>query len=116
MKLNRYKTLAEAKRRLRARGFTNRFELKAKNRMYCLDNGREYTPDEMRIIEHHRFESRGNSSKQSVIFAVICHDNTRATIVSADGPYADIALSLFMDKVKILERVTTRTLYTSIIQ
>ncbi len=104
MRFNRYEKLLDAQKDLKKRGFTNSFKLTKGKKMQCIENEKTYTQDEMRIVEYHRFEGKSNPSDLSVIFAVTCKDGTRGTVVSSYGPYADLQLSLFMDKVKIVEQ------------
>ena len=104
MRFNRYENLVDAEKDLKKRGFSSSFQLTDKKKMQCLENGKIYTQEDMRIVEYHRFEGESNPSDLAVIFAVTCRDKTRGTVVSSYGPYADLQLSLFMDKVKIVEQ------------
>ena len=97
------RTLSGVLNKLLDKGFTHGFKLK-KNKLKCLESGKLYSPDELRIIEYHRFEGESNPADMSVVFAVECSDGDKGVIVSAYGTYADKELIAFMDKVKIQER------------
>ncbi|GJM32230.1 MAG: hypothetical protein DHS20C18_12310 [Saprospiraceae bacterium] len=71
--------------------------------MKSIETDKTYQAEEMRIVEYHRFEGNSNPSDLSVIYAIYCKDGNKGTIVSTYGPYADMKLSVFMDKVKIID-------------
>lgn len=100
MRQNQYSTLVDAMRGLKERGYTHEFKLR-EDEMECLETGEKYQPDDMKIVEYHRFEGMSNPADMSAIFAVECEDETQGLVVSSYGPYADIELINFLDKVKI---------------
>ena len=105
MKLNRYTTVVHAVEALKKRGFTGEFKLDAEsNRMRNLKSGKHYQPEDMKIVEYHRFEGVSNPSDMSIVFAIESNDGNKGIIVSSYGMYADMELIEFMDKVKIKER------------
>ncbi len=105
MKFTNYRTLTEALTQLRRKGFTEGFKLEDK-KLKCLESGKSYTPDDLRIVEYHRFEGESNPSDMSVVFAVKCKDGAQGTIISSYGTYANMPLITFMDKVKIHDRAS----------
>ena len=105
MKLNRYTTVVHAVEALKKRGFTGEFILDAENhRMRNLKSGKNYRPEDMKIVEYHRFEGASNPSDMSIVFAIESDDGNKGIVVSSYGMYADMKLVEFMDKVKIKER------------
>lgn len=102
MKINKYGTLIKALNALKKRGFKASFKFQ-ENGMKCLKTNKIYQPNEMVIVEYHRFEGETNPSDMSILFAVECKDKTKGTIISSYGTYADMKLVKFMDKVKIKE-------------
>ncbi len=107
MKLNRYTTVAHAVEALKRRGFRSEYKLTPNGMMRNVDNGNKYSPDEMEIIEYHRFEGMSNPGDMSIVFAIEANDGEKGTVISSYGAYADIKLIEFMDQVKIKERQTT---------
>ncbi len=95
--------MTEALTQLQRKGFTDGFKLENK-KLKCLESGNTYTPDDLNIVEYHRFEGESNPSDMSVVFAVKCKDGTKGTIISSYGTYANMPLITFMDKVKIHDR------------
>lgn len=103
--LNRYTTVAHAVEALKKRGFTEEFKLGPEpGKMNNLKSGKSYRPDEMKIIEYHRFEGMSNPSDMSIVFAIELNDGSKGIIISSYGMYADMNLVEFLDKVKIKER------------
>lgn len=106
MKLNRYTSVVHATKGLRQRGFKDEFKLKEGNTMKNLTTGSFYSPEDMKIVEYHRFEGMSNPSDMSIVFAVEGKDGRKGTIISSYGTYANMKLVEFMDKVKIKEGAT----------
>ena len=103
MKFNQYETLIQAKRQLKSKGFKKDFNI-AGNTMVCKQTEKKYSPNEMRIIEFHRFDEINNPADMSILFAVVCNDGEKGLITSSYGPQIDIKLSSFLDKVKIIPK------------
>lgn len=96
--------MIDAIQALKRKNFNHNFRLTEKNEMQCLENGRVYTTEDMRIVQFFRFEGKSNPSDISIVFAVVCHDETKGIITSSYGPYADMKLLSFLDEVKIVQR------------
>jgi hypothetical protein len=103
MNFTKYRTLVEALDQLSRKGFTHSFKL-IEGKLANLETGKSYRPEDLRIVEYHRFEGDSNPADMSVVFAVKCCDGRKGTIVSSYGTYADMPLITFLDKVKILDR------------
>ena len=99
-----YNSMLDAIQDLKRKNFKHNFKLNEANEMECLENGKTYSTDQMRILRFFRFEGQSNPSDMSIVFAVICDDGLKGIITSSYGPYADLKLLSFMDKVKIMER------------
>ncbi len=106
MQINQYATVIEAVQGLRTRGFEDEFKFE-NGKMKNLQNGKLYRPDDLQIVEYHRYEGTSNPSDMSIIFAVEGVDGCKGMVISSYGTYADLSLVEFMDKVKIKERTTS---------
>jgi len=104
MKFNQYGTLVEAERALRDKGYKENFTLEKEQELRCTTSNKIYGPEDMHILEYHRFEGDSNPGDMSILFAVICKDGTKGLVVSSYGAKVDLNLLSFMDKVKILGR------------
>jgi hypothetical protein len=100
--INRYPSMIAAVQDLQSRGYNCDFQMSG-NILKCLTTNKLYQAQDITIVEYHRFEGITNPEDMSIIFVVECTDNTKGTVVSAYGTYADIKLLDFMDKVKIKE-------------
>jgi hypothetical protein len=58
----------------------------------------------MEIVEYHRFEGVSTPDDMAIVFAVECRDGKKGLVISSYGPYAELDIVNFMDKVKIKER------------
>jgi hypothetical protein len=101
MVLNMYNTLVEAVTKLETRGYTSRFQLKA-GRLVNVDNKQGYYPQELQIVEYHRFEGINNPADNAIIFAVETPDKRdQGTVTMNYSSDGNMDLYSFMDKVKI---------------
>lgn len=101
--MKHYRTLSEATSQLYKRGYTNDFK-KSGDQLTCIGTGKNYSPQDLKIVEYHRFEGATNPSDMSIVFAVECYDGTKGSIVSSYGAYAKDGLLEFMNQVKIADR------------
>lgn len=86
-----YATLAEAIEDLERRGFDATFEV-VDGRLRSSRNGRMLPPEDINIVEHHRFEGPSNPDDMSVVYALESTAGDRGLIVDAYGTYADPAI------------------------
>ena len=100
MKQYQYSTMLDAVKGLKERGYVHEFKVRDDG-MECLETGGKYQPDDMKIVEYHRFEGMSNPSDMSAVFAIECKDGLRGLVVSSYGIYGDIKLIDFLDKVKV---------------
>lgn len=100
MEFNQYDHLVEATNDLTRKGYKASFKFTDEGEMQCLKNKKTYTPQEMKIIESHRFEGMTNPADMSIVFAVECEDGTKGMIVSGYGTYANAGFEKFMTDVE----------------
>lgn len=63
-------------------------------------SGESFRPDELAIVEHHRFEGASNPDDESVVYAIVSDNGVRGIVVDAFGLYADPALANLLQKIK----------------
>ena len=97
-----YTSVAEAIRDLEQRGFTANFELLGKT-FRAVESGRTFNPDDLTIVEHHRFEGSSDPEEMAVVYAIEARDGTHGILVDAYGVYANPDLSAFLKDVPIHE-------------
>ena len=89
---------------LRKRGFAANFEFLDKT-FKAVNTGKTFRPDELVIVEHHRFEGVSDPDDMSVLYVIEANDGTRGTIADAFGPQADPELGAFLKTVKMHEGI-----------
>jgi hypothetical protein len=89
-------------RDLEERGFTANFELIGTT-FRAVDSGKTFNPDDLTIVEHHRFEGSSDPEEMAVVYAIEAQDGTCGVLVDAYGVYADSELSAFLKDVRIRE-------------
>ena len=99
-----YKTMIDAMQDLKRRGFTANFEF-LNNSFRTIDDGKSFSPDQLTIVEHYRFEGVSDPDDLSVLYAVEATDGTRGTVADAFGPYANPDLGAFLKTVKMREDI-----------
>jgi len=80
-------TMTEAIRDLQSRGFTANFAF-LNRRFRDVDSGRTFSPDELAIVEHHRYEGVSDPDDMSIVYAIESRDGAKGTVTDAFGTYA----------------------------
>lgn len=102
MKVKAYRTMTEAVQDLKQRGFTSNFEL-LQGRFRVVDGEKTFQPQDLTIVEHHRFEGVSDPDDLSILYAIEARDGTRGLIADAYGPYANADLGTFLKNVRMHE-------------
>ncbi len=105
MKMNQheenYETLSEAMNGLKEKGFTYEFDFKDSH-LYNHDNSEEFSADQLKVVEIHRFEGMSNPDDSTILYAISCDDGSKGLLVDAYGMYADPEKTAFMSEVEII--------------
>ena len=98
--INSTSPIIECLNNLRKKGFTNEFQIKPEG-LYALDSFHQlYTPDDVKILEHFRFEGDSNPEDMAVIYAIQTTDGVKGTLMDSFGTYGNTELAAFISKVK----------------
>ncbi len=100
MQLNRFDSLTDAIHRLASQGYTKEYNFRT-GLLRHEPTGKSYRPDEIEIVEIHRFNGRSNPSDLTVLFVIQCKDDNKGIVMAADGLYAQLDLLLFMDQAQV---------------
>ncbi len=92
-------TMTEAIRELESRGFTSNFAF-LNRRFRDVDSGRTFSPEELAIVEHHRFEGASDPDDMSIVYAIESRDGAKGTVTDAFGTYANPDLGAFLYDVR----------------
>lgn len=93
----------DAIRILHQRGFTADFEPRD-DILRDITSGRQFRPEELTIVEHHRFEGASNPDDMSVIYAVESDDGVKGLLMDAFGVYADPRVAALLEKIKLRDK------------
>lgn len=108
MNFKKYPSLARAAEGLQKQGFTGQFILEGELLRHR-DTGQLYEPDEMVIVEYHRFLPKGpDRDRVSIIFALETLDGRCGLLVETYHAFGKVRLLEFMDRVKIKSRQSSR--------
>jgi len=102
MQVNQFDTLVEALTNLRGRGFTHSFEF-TENGGRIIESDEKIKPDEVTIVEHHRFEGDSSAGDMSIVYAVECKNGKKGVIVDSFGAYSNHYQADFLENVKLDE-------------
>lgn len=94
-----YSTLSEAVEALRRLGFAADFIYNEKTRTIAAE-GRSYKGEDLRIVDHYRFEGMSDPDDSSVLYALEGPDGTKGLLVAAYGAYADAGLGAALNMAK----------------
>jgi hypothetical protein len=95
-----YTSESEAILDLRRRGYSADFE-PHDGALVATGGDRRFRPEELTIVEHHRFEGASDPEDMSVVYAIESDDGVRGIVVDAFGAYADPALAVLLEKMRM---------------
>jgi len=97
---NQYETLTEALIDLKKRGYVYSFEVIG-HKAFVRETNETIDPENMTIVEYHRFEGDSNPDDMSVVYAIETTSGLKGVMIDAFGTYSSEELSSFLSKVKI---------------
>lgn len=100
MHLNKFASLSQAVTSLDKRGFTAQFVFRD-GVFRDIKTKQTYRPDDLAIVEYHRFEGVLNPADTSIVFAIEVKNKKRGVLVMNYGTDTGLEVFHFMDKVRI---------------
>jgi hypothetical protein len=107
IKKEEMKTLVSCINSLVKAGFTEDYKITG-GKLKSLKRERNYTPDEVKVLNFYRFEGESDPADNSILYAIETTDGSRGTLVDAYGPYADTKIATFMQQVDEINKKTNR--------
>ncbi len=92
---NKYDTLLGAIEDLNLRQYAKSFIIKPEG-LYCMETKEFFKPEEIVIVEFHRFEGATDFEDMSIIYVLESKNGLKGTIIDAFGTYADTKLGEFL--------------------
>jgi hypothetical protein len=85
---------------LKRRGFTGEFVVDD-GRLRLEGTDRRFGPEDLRIVNHLRFEGTSDPGDMSIVYAIEACDGTRGVLVDAFGTYADPAVGALVRRIQM---------------
>lgn len=102
MDVNRFSTLGEALEALRKDGFTESFIIDDQG-MRGMEDRNRIRPEDVTIVQYHRFEGTSNPDDMSVVYVIETTDGRKGTLVDAYGTYTNPDVDTFVKQAKLKE-------------
>lgn len=85
-------------RRYEAAGFTDQYRL-VENELENVESKTRYTPQDVTLVNEHRYEGMSNPSDLSLLYIIETSDGSKGTILASYGADADNAIHNFMKNI-----------------
>jgi hypothetical protein len=99
------KTLSGRLNKLVLSGYTDDFKATELG-LLSLKSERKYPPEEIHVVDFHRFEGASDPADNSILYVIETSDGIKGTLIDAYGPYADPNVSKFMKQVEDITKKT----------
>lgn len=98
---NQFSTLSIACNTLKDMGYTANFKALETNQITTEKGAKNYSPNEVKINEFHRFEGESNPADMSIVYAIEARDGNKGLLIDSYGAESSIAIDQFIKKVTI---------------
>ena len=98
-------TLVERIEDLKNRGFKEEFEVVDK-KLKGPNCETQYTPEQVKIVEHYRFEGESDPGDMTILYALITDDEVKGYLTDGFGTYSNQDVSTFLQKITELHKGT----------
>lgn len=96
------RSLVNVLNRLRKDGYKYDFKVSQDGRLCTMEEKEQFTPDQVRIVDHYRFEGESDPDDMSILYALETSNGLKGTISNSYGPYADESVDTFLKQVEDL--------------
>ncbi|MGB3616712.1 MAG: phosphoribosylpyrophosphate synthetase [Catalinimonas sp.] len=96
---NQFETLVQAINNLNQRGYTGQFQFEDGKMSFAHASDKAFEPEELAIVEYHRFEGDSATGDMSVVYAIETEAGEKGTLVDAYGTYSSQELAVFLKEV-----------------
>jgi hypothetical protein len=97
------KTLVSSLNSFVKKGFTEDYKVTDKG-LKALKTEKIYQPDQIKVVDFHRFEGTSDPADESILYAIETNDGGKGTLVDAFGPFSDTRVTVFMHKVEEISK------------
>ncbi|WP_242926245.1 hypothetical protein [Pontibacter vulgaris] len=96
------RSLVNVLNRLKKDGYKTDFKVSGEGRLCNMEDKKEFSPEEVRIVDFYRFEGESDPSDMSILYAIETKSGMKGTISNSYGPYADQKVDSFLKQVEDL--------------
>jgi hypothetical protein len=98
MEIGHWKSpLTEKLQELQDKGYSLNFSVSDKGLL--VSNDQKFSPEEVQVVEHFRFEGESNPSDMSILYALETNDGKKGTLVNSYGTYGDEKIDAFINRI-----------------
>lgn len=97
------KSLAICVNRITTDGYTEDFKITEQG-LQSLNKQKNYSPDQIRIVNFFRFEGMSNPDDNAVLYIIETADGTKGTLIDAYGMYNDARIGQFVKDVERIQK------------
>lgn len=101
------KSLATCVNKMIMDGYTEDFKVTEKG-LESLQSNRNYTPEQVRIINFFRFEGQSSPEDNAILYVIETNDGCKGTLVDAYGVYTDPQIEQFIKQVEDIQKKTVK--------
>lgn len=100
--MNNFDTMTEAIDAAKAAGYGGSFKMEH-GKLHSLETDKTYTPDDVTVVNHHRFEGESSGGDMAIVYLIECRDGEKGSVVDAFGTYSDSEIAKFFKNASIDE-------------
>jgi len=97
------KTLVATLNNIIKKGYSEDYKVNDKG-LKALKTNKIYQPDEVKVVDFHRFEGTSDPGDESILYVIETNDGSKGTLVDAYGPSSDTKVTTFMKKVEEISK------------
>jgi hypothetical protein len=88
---------------LKKKGYNEEFKI-ANNKLQTADGSQSFSPDQISINEHYRFEGESDPGDMTVLYGIETNNGIKGILTDGFGTYSDPSQAEFMQKIRELHK------------
>jgi hypothetical protein len=96
-------TLVSSLKSFVEKGYTEDYKAEQSG-LKALKTGKIYRPEEVKVVDFHRFEGTSDPGDQSILYVIETSDGGKGTLVDAYGAEGDTNVTAFMQQVEEISK------------
>ncbi len=104
------KSLSSCTNRMKEEGYKEDFQVD-ENGLHTFDKSRNFTPEEVRIVNYYRFEGVSDPGDNTILYVIETTDGTKGTLADGYGAYASEDVAKFIVQDEKIQKVKVTDLH-----